>query len=147
MYNDYWMIDNGFIKREQFGDLRDLIARRHWENATVTITPGEMVQMAYRRMKLYDISQIPVLEDGQLVGILDESDLLTALIEDKDAFNREVRSVMTQNVETVDLKTPIEALPAIFQNGKVVVVTEKGKFMGLITKIDLIHYLRQKAGQ
>ncbi len=147
MYNDYWMIDNGFIQRETFHDLRDLIARRHWENATVTITPAEPVQMAYRRMKLYDISQIPVLDDGKLVGILDESDLLTALIDNKDAFNGDVRSVMTQNVQTVEIKTPVDELLPIFKQGKVVVVTEKGKFMGLITQIDLIHYLRQKAGK
>ena len=65
VYNDYWMIDNGFVEREQFGDLRDLILRRHQEHATVTVNSTETVAAAHRRMKLYDVSQLPVMQDGQ----------------------------------------------------------------------------------
>ncbi len=70
------MLDQGFLEREKFGDLRDLIARRHWEHAAVTVNANETVLAAYRRMKLYDVSQIPVLEDGNIVGIVDEEDIL-----------------------------------------------------------------------
>jgi cystathionine beta-synthase len=145
MYNDYWMIDQGFVQRESFGDLRDVIVRRHWEGATVTIGPDETIQAAYRRMKLYDISQLPVLEDGKVVGILDESDLLSALIDDKNAFNRLVRSAMTQAVQTVDASEDPETLLPTFKQGRVAVVVDKGRFLGLITQIDLIHFLRRKA--
>jgi len=41
VYNDYWMIDQGFIQREQYGDLRDLIARRHKEHAVTTVNADE----------------------------------------------------------------------------------------------------------
>ena len=68
MFNDYWMLDQGFLEREKFGDLRDLIARRHWEHAAVTVNANETVLAAYRRMKLYDVSQIPVLEEGRIVA-------------------------------------------------------------------------------
>src|SRR5207237_1276928 len=37
VYNDYWMLDQGFLERERCGDLRDLIARRHSEHAAVTV--------------------------------------------------------------------------------------------------------------
>ena len=37
VYNDYWMLDQGFIERETYGDLRDLIARRHQEHAVATV--------------------------------------------------------------------------------------------------------------
>jgi cystathionine beta-synthase len=146
MYNDYWMIDQGFIKRESYGDLRDLIARRHWEGATVTIGPEDSVQLAYRRMKLYDVSQLPVIQDGKVVGILDESDMLAALMEDDNAFKRTVKSAMVQDVQTVDVSSSAEDLVPLFKQGRVAVVVEKGKFMGLITQIDLIHFMRQKAG-
>ncbi len=62
VYNDYWMLDQGFIERERFGDLRDLIARRHWEHAAVTVNSTEPVLAALRRMKLYDVSQLPVMQ-------------------------------------------------------------------------------------
>ena len=77
VFNDYWLMDQGFLKREQYGDLRDLITRRHEEHATVTVG-GRQLMTAYARMKLYDVSQLPVLEDGKVVGIMDEWDLLTA---------------------------------------------------------------------
>src|SRR5581483_7242031 len=72
VYNDYWMLDQGFIEREHFGDLRDLIARRHWEHAAVTVNSSEPVLAALRRMKLYDVSQLPVMDRGRIVGIVDE---------------------------------------------------------------------------
>ena len=78
MYNDYWMLDNGFLEREQYGDLRDLILRRHDERDTVTSAPNDMLITAYARMKLYDVSQLPVLNDDKIVGIVDECDVLTA---------------------------------------------------------------------
>ena len=147
MFNDYWMIDNGFIQRETYGDLRDLISRRHWEGATLTIRPDDTMQAAFRRMKMHDISQLPVIENGELVGILDESDLLAALGKDRDAFNRPVRTAMATGVQTVDIRAEAESLIPIFKQGIIPVIVEKGKFMGLITQIDLVNYLRQKAGQ
>src|SRR6266436_1858287 len=50
VYNDYWMLDQGFLEREHFGDLRDLIARRHTEHAVATVGADESVMAAYRRM-------------------------------------------------------------------------------------------------
>src|ERR1700675_4665941 len=41
MFNDYWMLDQGLLARERQGDLRDLIARRHADRATVTVAPTD----------------------------------------------------------------------------------------------------------
>ncbi len=147
MFNDYWMIDQGFIQRESFGDLRDLIARRHWEGATVTISPAETIQAAYRRMKLYDISQLPVIENGRVVGILDESDILSVSMGNADAFNNLVSTAMTQDVQTVEVKSSPEDLIPFFKQGRVAVVVDQGRFLGLITQIDLIHYMRRKSAK
>jgi cystathionine beta-synthase len=145
MFNDYWMIDQGFIHRETFGDLRDLISRRHWENATVTVGPEETIQAAYRRMRLYDISQLPVLESGKVVGILDESDLLAALTEKPHAFNDAISTIMTRDVKTVRSSAEFESLIPLFKQGQVaVIVDEKDAFLGLITQIDLIHFMRAR---
>ena len=58
MFNDYWMIDQGFIERERFGDIRDLISRRAEEGAVVAVAPDDTLNTAYGRMRLYDISQL-----------------------------------------------------------------------------------------
>src|SRR6201989_1876210 len=63
MYNDYWLLDNGFLEREHFGDLRDLILRPYAQRDTVVVKPDDMLITAYNRMKLYDVSQLPVMEN------------------------------------------------------------------------------------
>ena len=144
MFNDFWMLDQGFIRRESTGDLRDLITRRHAERATVTVGPDDTLMTAYSRMKLYDISQLPVLEKGEVVGIMDESDLLLAVYDNEAAFREPVRSAMTARLETVDSKASFESLLPIFAQGHVVIVKHDGEFAGLITRIDLINHLRRR---
>jgi len=145
VFNDYWLMDQGFLKREQYGDLRDLITRRHEEHATVTVSSEDKLMTAYARMKLYDISQLPVLDEGKVVGIVDEWDLLTATQESPARFRDPVRTAMTQRIETVGLKTPLTQLVEAFNKGHVAIVVDKGKFYGLITRMDVLNHLRNRA--
>jgi cystathionine beta-synthase len=144
MFNDFWMIDQGFIQRERTGDLRDLISRRHAERATVTVAPDDTLVTAYSRMKLYDVSQLPVLEGGEVVGIIDESDLLLAVYDNEAAFREPVRIAMTARLETVDSRATLESLLPIFAQGHVAIVKHDGEFAGLITRIDLVNHLRRR---
>lgn len=143
MYNDYWMYDQGFLKRPPKGDLTDLITRKHSERATVTVKPDDTLMTAYGRMKLYDISQLPVLnEDGSLAGIIDEEDILFAVVRNRDKFKDPVKSAMTYRVDTLDASEKMEELLPVFAKGYVAVVTKGGRFEGLIARTDLLNYLR-----
>jgi cystathionine beta-synthase len=143
MYNDYWMYDQGFIKRQPRGDLTDLITRKHSEHQTVTVKPDDRLLTAYGRMKLYDISQLPVLnEDGTIAGIIDEEDILFSVVRNREKFKDPVKSAMTYRVETLDAAEPMGELLPVFAKGYVAVVTKGGKFEGLITRSDLLSYLR-----
>jgi len=144
VYNDYWMLDQGFLEREKYGDLRDLIARRHWEHAAVTVNSAETVLAAYRRMKLYDVSQIPVLEDGRIVGIVDEEDILMEVFSNPQHFNEPVSKAMESHLVTVPVDAPLSQLMVIFRGGMVAIVTEGEKFLGIITRIDLLNWLRRR---
>jgi cystathionine beta-synthase len=95
-------------------------------------------------MKLYDVSQLPVLEGPHLVGILDESDLLLAASRDAAAFRRPVREVMTRKLTTVAPTATMESLLPIFDQGMVAIVVDGDRFLGLITRIDVLNYLRRK---
>ena len=145
MFNDYWMADQGFLQRGGYGDLRDIISRRADESAVVSIAPEDKLMTAYARMKLYDISQIPVLDEDKVIGLIDEFDLLTAVQDDPAKFREPVRSAMTQRLETVALNTPITSLMDTFNKGHVAIVVDQGRFWGLITRIDVLNYLRHKA--
>lgn len=143
MFNDYWMYDQGFIRRAPKGDLTDLVTRKHSERQTVTVRPEDRLLTAYGRMKLYDISQLPVLnEDGTIAGIIDEEDLLFAVVRNRDKFKDPVKSAMTYRVETVDAGQKMEDLLPVFARGHVAVVLKGGKFEGLVTRTDLLNHLR-----
>ena len=144
MFNDYWMEDQGFIQRPAIGDLRDLIGRRHDLGAAVTVAPEDKLQVAYARMKLYDVSQLPVLEGDRIVGLVDESDLLLTVIENPARFDEPVGVAMTTNIETIAVDAPIPALRRIFDKDFVAVVVDSDRFLGLITRIDLLNHLRRR---
>jgi cystathionine beta-synthase len=147
MFNDFWMLDQGFLEVEQHGDLRDLIARPYESHDTITVGPDEPLANAYKRMKLYDVSQLPVIEDGQLVGILDESDMLLAVAENSDRFNDPVRSAMVTELTEIDVNAPVTDLMPIFARDFVAIVKRGSQFLGLITRVDLLNHLRRVANR
>jgi cystathionine beta-synthase len=144
MYNDYWMLDNGFLERPQHGDLRDLILRPYSQRDTVVVGPNDLLTTAYQRMKLYDVSQLPVMDGDQLVGIVDESDVLLHVYGDEARFRDPVSTAMVSKLDRLDVKSPIEALLPVFDRGQVAIVMSDGVFLGLITRIDLLNYLRRR---
>ncbi len=144
MFNDFWMIDQGFIKRKTYGDLRDLIARRHEEQQDWTVTPKTLMAQAIKRMRMFDVSQMAVVENERVLGILDESDVLLALVEDHDAGNRPVSEFMTSRLETIAPTRTVDDLIPIFRADRVAIVVDGDRYLGLITRIDLINYLRQQ---
>jgi cystathionine beta-synthase len=146
MFNDFWMIDQGFLKGSSFGDLRDIISRKHSEGHAVTIGTNDALLTAYSRMKLYDISQLPVVEGGKIVGMIDESDLLMATLEGTtQAMQQKVGAIMAPKMGTVGPETSLEDLAELLKHGLVAIVEDRGKFLGIITRIDLLNYLRRKA--
>jgi cystathionine beta-synthase len=146
MFNDYWLADQGFLERQPHGDLRDVIPHRYDEGAAVTIGPDETLNTAYARMKLYDVSQLPVLEGDRVVGIIDESDLLVAVLGDARRFQDPVSIAMSARVETVPFTSSLDDVLAVFDNGHVAIVVDGKRFLGLITRIDLVNHLRLKVG-
>ncbi|QQP98624.1 pyridoxal-phosphate dependent enzyme [Lysobacter enzymogenes] len=144
MYNDYWMLDNGFIQREQHGDLRDLILRPYSQRDTVVVAPGDLLVTAYQRMKLYDVSQLPVMDGEKLVGIVDESDVLLHVYGDESRFRDPVSTAMVSKLDTIQVGQPIESLLPLFDRGHVAIVADGDRFLGLITRIDLLNYLRRR---
>ena len=144
LYNDYWMLDNGFIEREQHGDLRDLLLRPFAQRDTVVVGPNELLITAYNRMKLYDVSQLPVMDGRKLVGIVDESDVLLHVHADETRFRDQVSTAMMTDLHKLDVRSPIESLLPVFERDHVAIVVDGEQFLGLITRIDLLNYLRRK---
>src|SRR5947209_5283139 len=143
MYNNFWMAEQGFIHRPPQGDLNDLISHRYEAGEVVSVGPEDTLLTAFKRMRAADVSQVPVVdESGRAIGILDESDVLVKVHRDSTHFNDQVKNAMTDKLETLTPKSKINDLLKVFDRGRVAIVMDDDKFLGLITRTDLLSYLR-----
>ncbi len=147
MFNDDWMRQQGLIARPEQGDLSDFIALRHDEGATVTAAPDDTLAAVFTRMRLYDISQLPVLEDGRVVGIVDEWDLIRHVQGDRQRFSLPVSEAMSRHVETLDKHAPESELQAILDRGLVAVIADNARFLGPVTRSDVLTAWRNRVAQ
>jgi cystathionine beta-synthase len=145
VFNDFWMRDQGFLRDPPTADLRDVIGRNpDRSGAVVSVGPEDTLLVAHARMKLSDVSQLPVLENGTIVGLLDESDLLLAITRNPGAFREPVRATMSRRLMTVPPSASLESLQPLFDQGLVPIVMDGPHFLGLITRIDVINHLRRR---
>jgi cystathionine beta-synthase len=145
MFNDFWMTEQGFISRTPHGDLSDLISHRAEAGEVITVGPTDTLLTAFKRMRNADVSQLPVVDQGgRALGIIDESDVLVKVHRDSSHFKDPVENAMTDKLETLPPTAKINDLLEVFERGRVAIVMEGDKFHGLITRTDLLSYLRLK---
>jgi cystathionine beta-synthase len=140
------MEEEGFVSLpERTGQVRDLIVRRHADGATVSVTRNDTLRTAFKRMKTADVSQLPVVESDVVLGIVDETDLLHALLDASGnvTFDTPVAGVMAKTLETLSSEAPIHDLRPLFERGHVGIVVDDGRFVGLVTRFDLLNFLRR----
>src|SRR5580765_352445 len=143
IYNEFWMAEQGFIHRPPQGDLSDLISHRYEAGEVITVGPDDSLLTAFKRMRDADVSQLPVVDQsGRSVGILDESDVLVKVHREPSHFNDPVKNAMTDKLETLPPTEKINDLLEVFDRGRVAIVMDGDKFLGLITRTDLLSYLR-----
>ncbi len=139
------MAEQGFIHRPPQGDLSDLISHRYEAGEVITVGPTDTLLTAFKRMRDADVSQLPVVDQSRRpVGIVDESDILVNVHRDSGQFNDRVQNAMTDKLETLPPTAKINDLLEVFNRGRVAIVMDGDKFLGLITRTDLLSYLRLK---
>jgi cystathionine beta-synthase len=144
LFNDFWMEDQGFIVREKYGDLRDLIGRPHGERATITVGPNDVLTTAHNRLRNAGFSQLPVMDDDKLIGVVTEDDILRYAFGRPEKFNDPVRSAMTTAFLRVDKSLSLNNLVAMLEVRSSAAVMDGEKFLGLITRSDVLNYLRRQ---
>ncbi|KMJ45384.1 cystathionine beta-synthase [Xenorhabdus khoisanae] len=145
MFNDYWLLEQGLRSQPKENNLSDYITYRYRDGATVSVSPQDTLQIAYSRMRLYDISQLPVIENEQVVGIIDEWDLMHTIQANFHNFSLPVTQAMTSQIQTLHKKAPLEQLIATFDAGHVaLIVDDNNQFLGLVTRTDVLNAWRQQ---
>lgn len=144
LFNAFWMQDQGFISRPACGDLRDLIGRPHGEHATITVGPDDTVATAHNRLRNAGFSQLPVMHGDQLIGIVSEDDIMRYAFGYPERFNSPVRKAMNATFLRVDKSQSINNLVAMLEVRSAAAVMDGEAFLGLITRADVLNYLRRQ---
>jgi|JI10StandDraft_1071094.scaffolds.fasta_scaffold05386_7 cystathionine beta-synthase len=140
--DDRWMRQQGFLKADwEVGTIGDVV-RALGQREVISVAADAKVGEATTLFKDRGISQVPVLDQGRLAGILTESDMLHALVSGRVNNDTIVAEVMVRKVSTVGMHASSSELPAIFERGEVALVVDNDRrVLGLLTKMDLIEML------
>lgn len=144
VFSDDWMREHGFLEME-LGTVGELVRAK--SIGLITAQRTGAVSDVIAKMKQYDVSQLPVLEDGRLVGMIAEVDLLHYLLEGSHRASDPIEPIIDPAPPVVDPETPIDALADIFLSANAAIVVDHGTVVGIITKIDVIDHLAKRLGR
>jgi cystathionine beta-synthase len=140
--DDQWMREHGFSESSWESETVADLLRTLPQHEVLTVSSGQTAAEVARTMKERGISQLPVVDDGKLVGIVTESDLLGRLVEGHASMHSKVAEVMFRKVRTVHLNDEARTLTDFFAEGLVgLVVDDDHHLRGILTKMDLVDYL------
>jgi len=147
LFDDNWMRENGFLTSGREAEtVSDLLSHRS-AGALVTARPEDRLTEVVERMKSHDISQLPVVdEQGKLIGIVSEMDLLDHLLHANHIHDpsETIAPMVNPNIVTVQPQASVESVLGAFERGKVIAIAEGDHPVGILTKIDLIDYLTRQ---
>jgi len=137
MYNEDWLRERGFLTDEKL-TARSILAKRA-DQEVVMLDCEKTILEAINVMKTLNISQLPITQQGMVIGKVTESNILEALLENPSLKSSSVKEIMTASLPFVDLNTSIDKISAMINkdNSAVLVEDEQGKF-GIITQYDII---------
>jgi len=144
LFNDFWMEDQGFIERQKFGDLRDLVGRPHGERATITVGPTDILTTAHNRLRNAGFSQLPVMDEGVLVGVVTEDAIIQFVYGKPELMTAPVQDAMESAFIKLDRTASLNNLVAMLRVQPYAAIMDGEEFVGLITRSDVLNYLRRQ---
>jgi cystathionine beta-synthase len=152
-YDDNWMLDHGFLERRApVPTVDQVLSSKRTEEPDipdlVTINPQQKVGEAIDLMQRYSISQLPVVRDGQVesladvIGSLQDRDLLDRVFKNPDALHEDVAAAMQPPLAAIDARDPLdEVFATLTGRTNAVVVARDGRPVGVLTRTDLLEFL------
>ena len=138
VYNDEWMRNHGFLENRTFSTARDIIAQRNAGYKLVSSQKSDSIKDAIALMNKTSVSQIPVMENGEVVGSLTDNKLLARIIENPNLKDAHVSDVMEEPMKFVALDSTLDVLSSMVEKEKAVLVRDEAHQVHIITKHDIL---------
>ncbi len=151
IYSDQWMRQNGFWegKKSKTVYIKDILACKKNLPPLISISSKDKLIKAISLIEEFNISQIPVIDDKDVIGSLNEVSLMQLLHDNIKIEHQEISAVMGKPLPSLDEKTEIaEAYRVLLTSASGIVIKQNSKPIGLITRTDLVNYwvLQDKGG-
>ncbi len=142
LYNDEWMRENQMLDVERVTASTLLAAKSDGAPELVTVTPAQTVRQALNLMDTYDVSQLPIVENDECVGALDEASLMARAIAQPVVLEQPVRDIMEQPYPVVDADAPLDRVSELLsRETPAVLVRREGKLAGIVSRYDVLHHM------
>jgi len=141
IFNDEWMREHGMLDdRSGLGSVADLLKLKP-RGAVITAQADERVKDVIAELKDHGFSQIPVVKQGRLIGVVTEVAVLRYLASGEYSLTSSIGELVESDYATVSPNTSVESVQSLLGQARIAVVTDQDEIVGVITKIDLIEYL------
>jgi cystathionine beta-synthase len=142
VFNDEWLQENQLVEVERVTAGKLLAAKPAAGPALVTVAPAQTVRQAINLMETYDISQLPVVDDGESVGSLDEGSIMARAIAQPSVLEQPVREVMEEPYPVIEGEAQLEQFSELLsRETPAVLVREQGEVAGIVTRYDVLHHV------
>jgi cystathionine beta-synthase len=143
IFNDDWMRDRGFLepepKQQQLPIAADILKSKRNKDF-ISISASATLQDAIEVFKNREISQMPVMENDQLVGSITEKIILKAMLDYPDALKKEVSQLMSPLFPLVNIHDSISKISSLINKDNPAVLVKDGAgATHILTQYDLIH--------
>ncbi len=145
VYNDSWMVENAYMEKTG-SNVGELINLLHKKQRVVSVMANEDLEGVVRKMREEGISQMPVFENGKVIGKITEQAILRPLYSGSAKPKDSIRPLIDPKFSVVHMGDSIERLSNVFTSDRLAMVEEKGEVRYVLTKIDLISYLSMVSG-
>ena len=145
LYDDDWMRENGFLERPRRLSVLDAIGQKDSRVGTlVTVEPTTPVRMALSAITAHDIGQLPVVRDGTCIGSINESQLMTQIIEDPGVLDKPVDTIMGAPYPVLEAHVDSDEIrPLLTRDNAACLVRQGDELIGIVTRYDVVRALTE----
>jgi cystathionine beta-synthase len=140
-HSDAWMRDNRLLDTH-YVKLEEVLRRKSVDiPALVSVAEEEPIRSALELIKRYNISQLPVTQNGEIVGCVEEGDITSAVLENIHSLDAPVKRIMHDPLVKVSTADSVDQAIKLLADRNAVLVEEVGEPRGILTRFDLIEYV------